>query len=172
MLYWNCYVEHVGKPMLICSFNARVCLFPATIVFLWKTNPRCSIVCIRDSAELQTGRPLGLCGRAHSPSGRPQGSYGLVCLARQAFQKHGKLWCSESSTVGWDSAEATALQVVRPHWFKVYTINAINAGVGRVTTWMSISHELSCVTVTIFSHKLSDACYWCNCESLQFILPI
>lgn len=26
-----------------------------------------------------------------------------------------------------------------PHWFKVYTINAINMGFRRVTTWMSIS---------------------------------
>lgn len=42
---------------------------------------------------------------------RPEGTYGLVCLAQQV--SHSNLWCSESSSEGWDSAQAPASQVVR-----------------------------------------------------------
>lgn len=54
-----------------------------------------------------------------------------------------------------------------PHWFKVYTINAINTGFRRVTTWMSISWEPSCDTMTIYPHKLTEAWWVCVCESLS-----
>lgn len=56
------------------------------------------------------------------------------------------------------------------HWFKVYTINAISAGDERVTAWMSMSDELSFVTVTVLGQK-SGARYWSGYESLQITLP-
>lgn len=94
--------------LLVSSFVVRVCLPSAVFFFffLWESKLRCFVVCIRDSAGLQTVRPQGL---PALPRG-PQGNYGSVGPARQAFWQHGSLWCS---TGGWNSAEAAALQVVR-----------------------------------------------------------
>lgn len=58
----------------------------------------------------------------------------------------------------------------RPHWLKVYTINTINAGFRRVSTWMWISYEPSCVP----SPPLNSALYhfMCVCDSLWLWLTI
>lgn len=93
--------------LLVSSFVVRVCLPSAFFFFFcWENKLRLFVVCIRDSAGLQTAWPQGL---SALPRG-PQGNYGSVGPARQALWKHGSLWCR---TGGWNSAEAAALQVVR-----------------------------------------------------------
>lgn len=103
---WILNVKHV----ISCSSPAlsSESVFPLLFFFffLWESKLRRFVVCIRDSAGLQTARPQGL---PALPRG-PQGNYGSVGPARQAFWQHGSLWCS---TGGWNSAEAAALQVVR-----------------------------------------------------------
>lgn len=150
------------SPALMKDIPVGAVTFILMLLLCWlKINQCCSVVCITDSAAQQTGWALGLCA---SLSAHREAMDWFVSLDR-LFK----------NTPSCDAQRGALEAEIQPrlllykwselHWFKVYTINAINAGFRRVATWMSISHRLSCHTVTISSCLVNDDIS--VCESLR-----
>lgn len=142
-----------GIKFVLCEYIKSLSCwnsdFNFVVCFRWKIKPWCSAVCIRDSAALQTGRVLGL--RA------------FLTAHREAMDWFVSLDRLFKNTASCDARTAALEAGIQPrlllykwsglHWFKVCMINVINMGFRRDSAWMSISHNLSCVTMTISSHK-------------------
>lgn len=157
-------VKHVSERMFICK---RLFSQLELCCFCGKNNSCCSIVCFRDSAELQTSPATW----AVCPSTQPTGKLwiGLSCSAGFSKTCQAVMLREQHQRLGFSRGHCftSGQGCIDLRFIRSMLSTQVTGGSPHEcqypTSW-------ACVTVTILSQK-SGACYWCSCESLQIILP-